>query len=135
MKAQVLEVDLEKRRIKLGMKQLIPTSVEEYIAERKLGDVVSGRVVEVSNGQARVELGEGIYGTSRIPDAAAPHKPEKKAQGSAPDLSSLTSMLQAHWKSGTDVSSKVEGLQSGQIRSFRVTKLDPAAKQIALELA
>ena len=48
VKAQVLEVDAEKRRLKLGMKQLVPTSIEEYIAERQEGDVVSGRVIEIS---------------------------------------------------------------------------------------
>src|SRR5271157_773483 len=52
VKAQVLEIDSEKRRIKLGMKQLVPTSVEEYIAEHHPGDVISGRVVEVSGQRA-----------------------------------------------------------------------------------
>src|SRR5450432_725990 len=40
VKAQVLEVDTEKRRLRLGMKQLVPTSLDEYIAEHKEGDVV-----------------------------------------------------------------------------------------------
>ena len=33
VKAQVLEIDSEKRRLRLGMKQLVPTSLDEYIAE------------------------------------------------------------------------------------------------------
>ncbi len=48
VKAQVLAIDAEKRQIKLSMKQLIPTSIDEYIAEHKAGDMVSGRVVEES---------------------------------------------------------------------------------------
>jgi small subunit ribosomal protein S1 len=48
VKAQVLAIDTEKRQIKLSMKQLIPTSIDEYIAEHKVGDKVSGRVVEQS---------------------------------------------------------------------------------------
>src|SRR6266849_6082585 len=67
VKAQVLEIDTERRRLKLGMKQLIPTSIEEYIAERQVGDIVSGRVLELSGGQIRVELGEGIQAGCRIP--------------------------------------------------------------------
>jgi small subunit ribosomal protein S1 len=35
VKAQVLEVDTEKRRLKLGIKQLVPTSIDEYLAERR----------------------------------------------------------------------------------------------------
>ena len=66
VKAQVLAIDAEKRQIKLSMKQLIPTSIDEYIAEHKPGDVVSGRVVEESAGKATVELGQGIHAVCRI---------------------------------------------------------------------
>src|ERR1019366_6648602 len=46
VKAQVLAVDPEKRQIKLSMKQLVPTSIVEYLEEHSEGDVVSGRDVE-----------------------------------------------------------------------------------------
>ena len=59
VKAQVLAIDTEKRQIKLSMKQLIPTSIDEYIAEHKAGDVVSGRVVEESSGRAHGGIGRG----------------------------------------------------------------------------
>jgi hypothetical protein len=38
----------------------------EYIAEHEEGNVVSGRVMEISSEHARVELGEGIQCTCRI---------------------------------------------------------------------
>ncbi len=134
IKAQVLELDVEKRRLKLGIKQLVPTSIEEYIAEHQEGNVVSGRVVENSAGRARVELGDGIQGTCRI---AAALSDEGKAAGEAKlDLGSLSSMLKAHWKGGAAaVGSKPEAVRAGQIRTFRIVKLDAAAKTIELELA
>ena len=46
VKAQVLAVEPEKRQIKLSMKQLVPTSIKEYLEEHSVNDVVSGRVVE-----------------------------------------------------------------------------------------
>ena len=61
VKAQVLAIDLEKRQMRLGMKQLVPTGLDEYIAEHNEGDVVTGRLMDDSGGQARVELGEGIH--------------------------------------------------------------------------
>src|ERR1700730_13791702 len=61
VKAKVLAVDKEKRQIKLSMKQLIPTGLDEYIAEHNQGDVVTGRLIEVSGENATVELGEGIH--------------------------------------------------------------------------
>ncbi len=133
VKAQVLEVDTERRRLKLGIKQLVPTSIEEYIAERQVGNVVSGRVMEISGGQVRVELGEGIQGTCRI---AAEHPANQKTPvESKADLGSLSSMLKAHWKGGAGAGgSKPEAVRAGQIRSFRIAKLDSTAKKIELEL-
>ncbi len=137
VKAQVLEVDAERRRLKLGMKQLVPTSIQEYIAERQEGDVISGRVIEILHGLARVELGEGIQGMCRIPVEATAERSGKETQaGSKLDLSSLSSMLQARWKGGAAGDpSKPEDVRPGQVRSFRVAKLDPDTKKIELELA
>ena len=132
VKAQVLEADTVKRRLRLGMRQLVPTSLDEYIAEHKEGDVVTGRMTEVSGGRARVELGEGVQGTCRM-NAGAPEPEKKEAEADSADISSLTSMLQAKWKGGHGA--KREPVHSGQIRSFRIVKLDAAAKKIELELA
>jgi small subunit ribosomal protein S1 len=135
VKAQVLEVDTEKRRLRLGMKQLIPTSLDEYIAEHKEGDVVTGRMTDVSSGRAKVELGEGVYATCRLTGEAAGETGagQKPAEGKV-DLSSLSSMLQQRWKSGAGTQGKSEVARSGQIRSFRISKLDPSTKKIELEL-
>ena len=135
VKAQVLELDVEKRRLRLGMRQLIPTSLDEYIAEHKEGDVVTGRMTDVSGSRAKVELGEGVHATCRLASDAPKDEENFKQEGV--DLSSLTSMLQARWKGGHGGGggSKGEGPRSGQIRSFRIGKLDPATKKIELELA
>ncbi len=134
VQAMVLAVDTEKRNMRLSMKQLIPTSVDEYIAEHKLGDVVTGRVMDESESSARVELGEGIHATCRM-TAQAAAKEESKAEAKA-DLSSLTSMLQAKWKGGSGGDKpKPEAVHTGQVRSFRIAKLDPETKTIEVELA
>jgi small subunit ribosomal protein S1 len=134
VKAQVLAIDKERRLLRLGMKQLVPTSLDEYIAEHKEGDVVTGRMIEVLDGQARVELGEGIQGTCPIV-AQSLAKHETQAEGKA-DLSALSSMLKARWKGGAaGGASKPEAIRAGQIRSFRIAKLDAVAKKIELELA
>ena len=137
VKAQVLALDAEKRLIRLSMKQLVPSGLDEYLAEHKEGDIVTGRMTEISEGRARVELGEGVVATCRIRDER-PAKEDKRAEpapssSSKPDLSSLGSMLQARWKSGAPASAaKPEAAQAGQIRKFRIAKLDPASKKIEL---
>jgi len=132
VKAQVLEIDSQKRRLRLGMKQLIPTSLDEFIAEHKEGETVTGRLIDPSGNRARVELGEGIIGTCKMSPEGA--EEEKSSAAESADLSSLTSMLAAKWKGG-GAGSKREPARSGQIRSFRIVKLDPAQKKIELELA
>ncbi len=135
VKAQVLDVDGAKRNVRLSIKQMVPSSLDEYIAEHKEGDVVTGRMKEVSGGLARVELGEGVVGTCRIVEDA-PAQEEKSPAAKAADLSSLSSMLQSRWKSGAaPASGERQGAQAGQIRSFRIARLDPAAKKIELEPA
>ena len=132
VKALVIGLDPEKRQIKLSMKQLVPTGLDEYVAEHKVGDLVTGRLIDESGGQARVELGEGIHATCKI-SAASQEKSEGPKETKA-DLSSLSSMLQARWKSGS-ATPKTEPARAGQVRSFRITNLDPDAKKIAVELA
>jgi small subunit ribosomal protein S1 len=133
IKAQVLEIDKERRRLKLGIKQMTPSSLEEYLAEHKAGDLVSGRITGISGNVARVELGEGVQGTYVI--SAEKPKEEPSVEGSG-NLSSMTSLLQARWKSGAaSSSSKRETVSTGQILSFRITKLDAGAKTIELEQA
>ncbi len=136
VKAQVLALDPEKRLIRLSMKQLVPTGLDEYLAEHKEGDIVTGRMTEISGGSARVELGEGVLAACRIPEESSvkEDKPAEPVPFSKPDLSSLGSMLQARWKSGPPASeAKPESLRAGQIRKFRIAKLDPATKKIELE--
>jgi small subunit ribosomal protein S1 len=135
VKAQVIALDTEKRLIRLSMKQLVPSGLDEYLAEHKEGDIVTGRMTEVSEKSARVELGEGVMATCLIPDPA-PAKDEKRtAPSSKPDLSSLGSMLQARWKSGpSETEAKPEAMRAGQIRKFKIAKLDLEAKKIELEL-
>lgn len=133
VKAQVLAIDLEKRQMRLGMKQLVPTGIDEYLAEHNEGDIVTGRLMDDSGTQSRVELGDGIHATCKA-TAAKPAQAEAPKESKA-DLSSLSSMLQARWKSGAGGPPKAEPVRAGQVRSFRIVKLDRAAKKIEVELA
>ena len=122
VKAQVLEVDKAKRQLRLSMKQPVTVSVDEYLAEHPPGSVVTGRIVEVAQGLARVELGEGIEGTWRtVAESSVTEAPSGEGRV---DLSSLSSMLKARWKGGRSSGpTKPEGISVGQIRSFRVKPL------------
>jgi small subunit ribosomal protein S1 len=138
VKAVVLELDREKRRLKLGMKQLEPDDRDEFIASCEVGDTVTGRVVRVKKDQAVVELGEGVKAVCLLQDAPAPAASAEQRTSQEASASSLGAMLQAAWKSGDKgaaAAATIEPLKSGEVRSFRVTKLDVSRKLIELALA
>jgi len=136
VRAIVLENEREKRRLRLGLKQLVPTSLDEYIAEHKDGDEVTGRVTEVNRNRVTVELGEGVQGHCIL---AVQEQKQEQNRGPV-DVSALSSMLASKWKgaaggSAEESAPKTEQLKAGQIRTFRIAKLDPEKKKIDLELA
>jgi small subunit ribosomal protein S1 len=140
VKAMVLDVDQEKRQLKLSIKQLIPTSLDEFVAEHKAGDSVTGRIVSVADGVAQVELGEGIICACTLPVAKVEEaQPATSAAAAKVDLSAFSSMLKTKWKTGASAadSSKAkssEAAAAGQVRNFRITQIDATAKLVAIEL-
>ena len=130
VKAQVLAIDSEKRQMRLGMKQLVPTGLDEYIAEHQVGDVVTGRLIDDAG---RVELGDGIHATCHMSSGKTVTTDAPKEAKA--DLSSLSSMLQNKWKTGSGGSSKPEPPKAGQVRSFKIVKLDRETKKVEVELA
>jgi small subunit ribosomal protein S1 len=97
-----------------------------------LGEVVTGRLIEISGDHGTVELGEGIHADARLVLAA---EAKEQAPTNALDLSSLSSMLANRWKNGPSASeAKAEPVRAGQIRSFRITLVDRGAKKIKVQL-
>ena len=133
VKAVILELDRERRRIRLGMKQLEPTTVDHYISDHQLGETVSGRVVEVRGNEAKVELGEGVIATCRLKDRG--ESQEGEVQTRSADVSSLGAMLAARWKQGGATGPSQEAARAGQVRSFRIRGMDAGKRLIELELA
>ena len=77
-------------------------------------------------------MGEGVIGTCKLP---AQEKASAASAGPAKaDLSALSSMLSAKWKSGGAGEAAAEPLKSGQVRSFKISNVDPSTKKIELEL-
>src|SRR5437899_4637856 len=62
VKAVVLAIDSEKRRLSLGVKQLQPDVWESFFAQHRVGDIVHGKVLRVATFGAFVEIAEGVEG-------------------------------------------------------------------------
>ncbi|HAS23375.1 MAG TPA: 30S ribosomal protein S1, partial [Idiomarina loihiensis] len=66
--AVVMQVDAERERISLGIKQLEEDPFNNYLAANKKGAIVTGTVTEVDAKGAKVELAESVEGYVRAAD-------------------------------------------------------------------
>lgn len=105
VQVKILKLDEERKRVSLGMKQLIQnpwlSAVERYAPER----VVPGKVTRVADFGAFVELEPGIEGLVHISELA--------------------------WRR---VGSVGEVLSTGDTRDFQVIEVDPKRKRISLSV-
>ncbi|MGC9158486.1 MAG: 30S ribosomal protein S1 [Terracidiphilus sp.] len=69
VKAVVLGVEPQNRRLSLGIKQLQPDVWESFFAEHRVGDVVHGKVLRTAQFGAFVEIAEGVEGLCHISEA------------------------------------------------------------------
>ena len=62
VKAVVLAIDSDKRRLSLGVKQLQPDIWDAFFQAHRVGDIVHGKVLRVATFGAFVEIAEGVEG-------------------------------------------------------------------------
>ena len=88
VRAKVLDVDVEKERISLGVKQLEEDPFQSGIARMKKGAVVTCTVTAVVDTGVEVKVGEGVTGFIRKADLSrdrAEQRPERFAAGEKVD--------------------------------------------------
>ncbi len=106
IKCMVLNVDPQKRRVALGLKQLQPDPWEEEIPERyRSGDLARGVVTKLTSFGAFVELEDGLEGLLHISELS-----EKK------------------------IPSPEEIVDVGDVLDVRVIRVDPDGRKIGLSL-
>jgi small subunit ribosomal protein S1 len=125
VRAVVLSADTETKRLKLGMKQLEATPTDEFLKEAKIGDRVTGRILQMLGNRVTVQLGEGIEGVCTVEGTTG--------GSSAATAGSLAEQLAAAWKGGVKPAGPgSEPYREGELRSFTIKSIDAAAKKIEL---
>ncbi|MGE5327014.1 MAG: 30S ribosomal protein S1, partial [Deltaproteobacteria bacterium] len=105
IKAVILRMEKEERRISLGLKQLETDPWEDFMATTKVGDMVHGKIVRLAPFGAFIELREGVEGLC--------HKSE--LDGNGPGGKRIT-------------------FAEGQEYSFRVLRINSTDKKIGLSM-
>jgi small subunit ribosomal protein S1 len=71
LEAVILTIDVERERIALGLKQLAEDPTANFMLANEKGTAVSGKVVEVDQKHAIIELAEGIRGVLKAAEISA----------------------------------------------------------------
>ena len=69
VKAVVLGVEPENRRLSLGIKQLQPDVWDTFFEQHRVGDIVHGKVLRTAQFGAFIEIAEGIEGLCHVSEA------------------------------------------------------------------
>ncbi len=88
VKAKILDVDVEKERISLGIKQLMEDPLQGDLQTLKKGDVVTCTVSAIVDGGIEVKVGEGVPGFIRKSDLSrerSEQRPDRFAAGEKVD--------------------------------------------------
>ena len=84
VRVRVLDVDVEKERISLGIKQLASDPLESTLSQVKKGDVVTCTVTQITEGGIEVQLASGLPGFIRKAELSrdrAEQRPDRFAVG------------------------------------------------------
>ena len=73
VKAVVLAIEPDHRRLSLGIKQLEPDVWETFFQQHRVGDVVHGKVLRVATFGSFIEIAEGIEGLCHNSEATDEH--------------------------------------------------------------
>lgn len=105
VEAVITAIDTENRRLSLSIKDLEPNAWDRFFAEKKLGDLITGKISRFANFGAFVEIEDGIEGLCHVSELSENHveKPE-------------------------------DAVQIGQTLQFKILKMDAEAKKIGLSV-
>ena len=81
VKAVVLGVEPQNRRLSLGIKQMQPDVWESFFATHRVGDVVHGKILRTAQFGAFVEIAEGVEGLCHVSEAGEGGDHSKLEQG------------------------------------------------------
>jgi small subunit ribosomal protein S1 len=88
VRVKVLDVDVEKERISLGIKQLAADPFEAGMAKLKKGEILTGTVAAITDGGVEVTIGDGVLGFIRKSELSrdrSEQRPDRFAVGERVD--------------------------------------------------
>ncbi len=125
VKAIVLGVEPENRRLSLGVKQLQPDVWDTFFAQHRVGDVVKGKVLRTAQFGAFVEIAEGVEGLCHISEAVDDHGKQVELEVGAEHEFKIVKMNQEEKKVGLSIKAVGEEASRAEVESYKESNKAP----------
>src|SRR3981189_2000501 len=125
VRAIVLGVEPENRRLSLGVKQLQPDVWDTFFAQHRVGDVIKGKILRTAQFGAFVEIAEGVEGLCHVSEAVGPDgKPVAMDVDSEHELK-IVKMNEEEKKVGWSIRAVGEEASRAEVESYKEREKTP----------
>ena len=125
VRAIVLGVEPENRRLSLGVKQLQPDVWDTFFAQHRVGDVIKGKILRTAQFGAFVEIAEGVEGLCHVSEAVdATNKPVAMDVDSEHEFK-IVKMNQEEKKVGLSIRAVGEEASRAEVESYKEREKTP----------
>ena len=119
VKAVVLGVEPENRRLSLGVKQLQPDVWDTFFAQHRVGDVIKGKVLRTAQFGAFVEIAEGVEGLCHVSEAVDDHGKQITLEVDQEHEFKIVKMNQEEKKVGLSIKAIGEEATRAEVESYK----------------
>ena len=119
VKAIVLGVEPENRRLSLGVKQLQPDVWDTFFAQHRVGDVIKGKTLRTAQFGAFVEIAEGVEGLCHISEAVDEHGKQITLEVGDEHEFKIVKMNQEEKKVGLSIKAVGEEASRAEVESYK----------------
>ena len=119
VRAIVLGVEPENRRLSLGVKQLQPDVWDTFFAQHRVGDVIKGKILRTAQFGAFVEIAEGIEGLCHVSEAVDQSNIPVKLDVDSEHEFKIVKMNQEEKKVGLSIKAVGEEASRAEVESYK----------------
>jgi small subunit ribosomal protein S1 len=119
VKAVILAIEPDKRRLSLGVKQMQPDVWDSFFAQHRVGDIVHGKILRLANFGAFVGIAEGIEGLCHNSEAIDPNGQPMHLEPGAEFDFKIIKMNQEEKKVGLSIKAVGEEATRHEVESYK----------------
>ena len=119
VRAIVLGVEPENRRLSLGVKQLQPDVWDTFFAQHRIGDVIKGKILRTAQFGAFVEIAEGVEGLCHVSEAVDQNNVAVKLDVDTEHEFKIVKMNQEEKKVGLSIKAVGEEASRAEVESYK----------------